>query len=312
MKGKILITDSLFIFPEHEKMLTDAGYEIERIDVPKPTEEQLIEGVKGKVGYLLGGLDSVTEKVIDAADELKAISFCGIGYKDFIPAWEYATKKGIAISNAPDGPTHAVAEWALTMALAMNRGIFDLGRGGTKDFMTTKGLEGQRIGIVGLGRIGREIAKMISVFRPASISYYSKHRHEDTEKALGIRHTELPALLSESDVVFVCVSKDAGKDFIGEKELALMQKDALLVNFMHHGIINEEALLAELQSGRIRAASDYPPHSEEFKKLPISAWYCFNGSNAFNTSTELKITSDMATRSMLNLLATGQDQYRVN
>src|ERR1700722_6533815 len=145
MSNKILITDSLFILKEHEDQLRAAGYEIERIDKPKPSEEELIKAIKGKVAYILGGIEQATEKIIDAADELKVIAFPGIGYKDFIPAWEYATAKGIAIVNAPDGPTHAVAEWAITMALAMNRDIFDIGRMGQKDFMTTKGLEAQRI-----------------------------------------------------------------------------------------------------------------------------------------------------------------------
>src|SRR5882757_6273946 len=125
MKEKILITDSLFIFPEHEKLLNDAGYEIERLDKLSATEDELVEAIKDKVGYILGGIEKVTEKVIDAGDKLKAIIFTGIGYKDFIPAWEHATEKGIAIANTPNAPTHAVSEWAITMALAMNRGIFD-------------------------------------------------------------------------------------------------------------------------------------------------------------------------------------------
>ncbi|MBC7836925.1 hypothetical protein H7X87_04085 [Acetobacteraceae bacterium] len=312
MKGEILITDSLFIFSEHEKMLKDAGFKIERLDKPEPTEDELIEGVKGKVGYLLGGLDRVTEKVIDAADELKAISFCGIGYKDFIPAWEYATKKGIAISNAPDGPTHAVAEWALGMALAMNRGFFEIGRAGEKSFMTTLGIEGQHIGIMGFGRIGRHIAQMLLPFRPASIAYTSLHHHDDAAQKLNAMFKEKEALLKESDVIFLCVSKDAGENYLREKEIGLMKDKALLISFMHPEIIDEAALLKALQSGHIRAASDYPAKNEVFKNLPFHTWYSFNGSNAFNTTTELKITSDMATQSLINLLTTGQDQYKVN
>ena len=312
MKETILVTDSLFIHKEHEDQLRAAGYEIERIDKPKPSEEEIIAAIKGKVGYILGGIESVTEKIVDAADALKVIVFAGIGYKDFIPAWEYATKKGIAIANAPDGPTHAVAEWSLAMALAMNRGIFDLGRAGQKDFMTTKGIEDQHVGIVGLGRIGKHIVGMIKPFRPASISYYSQHRHEDGEKSLGIAYKELEKLLGESDIVFVCVSKDAGQNFIGQKELAAMKDGALLVSFMSEGIIDDTALLKELSSGRLRAASDHPGDSEEFKKLPLQTWYCFNGSNAFNTFTELKITSDIVTTSLLNILQTGKDKNLVN
>ena len=289
-------------------MLTDAGYEIERLDKPEATEEELIEAVKGKVGYILGGTEKFTDKIIDAADSLKAIVFTGIGYKDFIPCYEYVTQKGIAIANTPDGPTHAVAEWAVTMALAMNRNIFDLGRAGEKKFMTSLGLEGQKIGIIGLGRIGKEITEMLKPFKTGEISYYSKNQKDVS----GMRYSEMDELLKESDVIFLCVSKDAGNDFIDEKQLAQMKDGALLVSFMAEGIVNDQALVSELKKGRIRAVSDHPIHDESSKDLPMKTWYCSNGSNAFNTFTELKLTSDMATKSMLNILQTGKDKNRVN
>ncbi len=285
MKGKILITDSLFITLEHEDKLRSAGFEITRLDQPEASEDDLIEAIKGKDGYILGGIEKLTDKIIDAADNLKAIVFTGIGYKDFIPNYEYVTSKGIAIANTPDAPTHAVAEWAITMALAMNRNIFDLGRAGEKKFTTSKGIEGQNIGIVGLGRIGKEITKMIQPFRPASISYFSKHQHSDS----GIQYKELSNLLSESDIVFLCVSKDAGKSFFGKEELSQMKNGSLLVTFMAEGIVDEDALLVELKTGRIRAASDHPMRNEESNQLPLSVWYCLNASNAFNTETELKL-----------------------
>jgi len=283
-------------------MLTDAGYEIERLDKPHATEDELVEAVRGKDGYILGGIEDITEKIIDAGDKLKAIVFTGIGYKDHIPAWQYATQKSIAIANTPSAPTHAVSEWVLAMTLAMNRGIFDLGRAGKKEFMTTKGIEGQHVGIIGYGHIGKHLAEMLPAFRPASISYYSR----------STKNKELPTLLAESDIIFLCVSKDAGENFMDKEKLAQIKDGALLVSFMASGIIDEVALLAELTKGRIRAASDVPMKADGFKNLPLSIWYCFNGSNAFNTTTELKLTSDMAAQSMINLLKTGRDQNRVN
>ena len=312
MKDQILITDSLFIFPEHEQILKDAGFDIQRIDKPAATEEELIEDIKGKVGYILGGIEKVTDQVINSADKLKAIVFTGIDYKSFIPSWKIATEKGIAIANTPDCPTHAVAEWAITMALAMNRNIFDLGRAGKKDFLTTRGLENQKIGVVGFGRIGREITKMIQPFRPQSISYYSQHKHEDSEQSLGINYLELSHLLNESDIIFLCVPSFAGKDFLGASELALIKNGALLVSIVSDGVVNETALLAELQKGRIRAASDHPLKDSAANELPLSTWFCFKNSNAFNTFNELKYTSDTAVQSLLNLLKTGEDKNKVN
>lgn len=304
----ILITDSLFILPEHEAKLRGAGFEIERLDKPQATEEELIKAIKGKDGYILGGIETLTDKIIDEADSLKAIVFTGIGYKDFIPNHEYVTSKGISIANTPDAPTHAVAEWAVTMALAMNRNIFDLGRGGEKKFMISKGIENQHIGIVGLGRIGKEISNMLQPFRPASISYFSKHKHDDSQ----IEYKGLNNLLNVSDIVFLCVSKDAGKNFFGKEQIAQMKDGSLLVSFAHRGPLDETALFDELVSKRIRAVSDYYLGTGEFEKLLFSHWYCFNGSNAFNTETGIRLTSDMATDSMINLLTTGEDENKVN
>ena len=148
---KILVTGSLFISPDQEQILRESSFSVERLVVTKPTEAELIAAIKDKVGYILGGDERVTRKVIDAATKLKAIAFCGTDYEYFIPAWDYATKKGITLTNVPDGHTHAVAEWAQGAALSMNRGFFGQGS------YTTVGLEGQTIGIIGLGHIGTRL-----------------------------------------------------------------------------------------------------------------------------------------------------------
>lgn len=305
----ILITDSLFIFSEHEKKLKDAGYEIIRLDKPDATDDELCEAVKGKVGYILGGVEKVTERVIDAADELKAIAVTGIGYPVFVPAWEYALKRGIAITNTPSGPTQEVAEWAMTAALIMNREFLELGRVGDKTFKVTKGIENQKIGIIGLGRIGARIAEMLKPFKPQAIQYYSRNQHTDQEKVLGLDYLDLNELLADSDIVFLCVADEA-KNLITASELQMMKKDALLVNITHPGIIDEQALLDALKQERIRAISDYPM-LKEFDNLPLGRWYCMNNTNTI-TEAGTKLMSDMATQSMLNLLSTGEDQYKIS
>ncbi len=308
MNGKILVTDSLFIQDEHVKKLETAGYEVERLDKPAATEEELCQAIKGKVGYILGGIEKVTDKVIDAADELKAIVLTGIDYKNFIPGWELAAKKGVAIANAPDGPTQAVAEWALSATLLMNRGFLKLGRTGKEAFSTSKGIENQTVGIVGFGRIGHRIAEMLKPFKPAAISYWSPHTRDDAGQA---KFVELDELLQSSDIIYVAVPAIAQGLLDGDK-IRKIKKDALLVTFTHGEVIDENALLQRLKAGTLRAISDDPINNEEFDKLPLNAWFCFNGSNAFNTETEIKLTSDMATESLLNLLRTDQDKHKVN
>jgi D-3-phosphoglycerate dehydrogenase len=307
MSNKILVTDSLFILDEHVKKLEESSYEVVRLDKPQASEEELCQAIKGKTGYILGGIEKVTDKVIDAADSLKAIVFTGIDYKNFIPGWEATTKRGISIANVPDGPTQAVAEWAIGATLLMNRNFLDLGRTGDKTFATTKGAEGQKVGIIGYGRIGKRIAEMIKVFKPASVSYWSPHTRDDQMA----KFVELDQLLQESDILYVATPADA-EGLLSSDKVAKIKNDSLLVTFTHGKVIDKQSLLERLQEGTMRAVSDDPIDSEEFKKLPLSTWFCFNGSNAFNTETEIKTTSNMAVESILNLLKTGNDKYKVN
>lgn len=310
MSTKVLVTDSLFIFDEHEKRIRDAGYSVVRLDKTVPSEEELSRAIKGKAGYIIGGLEKVTKKVIAAADELKVIGFTGIGYESFIPGWREAARKGIVITNTPEGPTQAVAEWALGAALLMNRQFLSFGKFGAKGFEVTKGIEDQTIGIIGLGRIGSRIAEMIQVFKPREINYFSRKVNTETEKKLKINHQDLDTLLKNSDILFLAVSDEGNQGFFNQEKIAKMKQGSLLVSFMHPGIIDEQNLFEALETGKIRAISDYPM-SKRFESLPLDSWYSFTGSNTI-TKSEAKLASDIAVTSVLNILSGKKDKYRVN
>lgn len=309
-KGTILVTDSLFIFKEHEDQIRAAGYDIERLDKPKATEDELIEAVKGKVGYILGGIEEVTEPVLHAASQLKAIIFTGSDWRHFIPAHEIATSRGIAIANAPGANSYAVAEYTLALMLGMVRNIFDLGRAGSNKFSTTSSLQDSTVGIVGMGKIGSRVAQMLHGLGVKELLYTSTHQHTEVEAATGAKFVTLDTLLQQSDVVTTHTPKHSGR-LLDKTELSKLRDGALIVNCGSDATIDDTSLLNELTSGRLRAAMDHNPGGE-FDKLPLSNWYCSNESAAYNTRFANKIASDMATASLINLLATGQDQYRVN
>ncbi len=311
IKNKILITDTLFIFPEHEQILLSAGFEIDRLDKPNATEEELVERVQGKIGYILGGMERITDKVIEAADELRVIAFTGSDARALIPAFDAATKKGIAISSTPAANSYAVAEYTLALILAMTRNIFELGRTGSRKFQTTHSLNELIVGIIGMGNIGTRVARAIKHLGAKEILYSSRTRKPEMEKELGFRYLSQEELLVQSDIVTLHVSKDAGDGFIGKKELGLMKNGALLVNCGFIGGIEKEALFEELKSGRLRAAQD-EPMDERFNVLPLANWYCSNSHTAYNTYEANKTASDMAIKSLLNLLSTGKDQFRLN
>src|SRR5207244_3159783 len=114
--------------------------------------------------------------VISAADKLKAIVFTGAGYKEFIPGLAEATAKGIAVANAPGGNAAAVAEYTLTLILAMTRNVFGLGRTGKDNFRTTPSLHDLEVGIIGLGSVGLLVALNLKSLGVNSIRYFTPHR----------------------------------------------------------------------------------------------------------------------------------------
>lgn len=306
MKGKVLVTDTLFIFDEHVKKLEKAGYEVVRLEKPDATEEELEEAVKGKIGYILGGVEYVTDKVFNAADELKAIVFTGTGFKGHIPGWEVATKKGIQIGTTPYANVYEVAEWALAATLAMQRDLFDLGPTGTSKFHTVTSLPDLNVGVLGLGHIGKQYADMINAIGAKEVVYWSR-----SEKDTEYKYVEKDKLFSISDIIFVAVGDDAGEDFVNKSQLSLMKQDALIVSISHHGIINEDDLYDLVSSGKIRAAIDIFKNQDKFKKISSERWYASSSSAAYNSIGYLKRSSDMAVETIINLIETGKDKNRV-
>lgn len=308
----ILITDSLFIGAEHEQKLREAGFELARLDNPKASEDELIEALKDKHGYILGGIEQVTDKVIESTNVLEAICFTGSDWRHFIPGHELATQKGIAITNCAGANATAVAEYTLSLILAMTREIFDLGRTGKTTFKSTNSLQGATVGIIGMGHIGEKVARMLKTFGVKEILYYSRTRKTELEKELGINYTEIEDLLKASDVVTLHVSKEAGANYIGKKYLEAMKDGSLIVNCSFETAIDFEALYQELKSGRIRCAHDGAVTDEQFQALPLNTWFNSNEHTAYNTTVANKIASDMAVNSIINLLNGREDSFVVN
>lgn len=307
MKGKILITDTLFIQDEHVKKIEKAGYEVERLEKPNAGENELINALEDKVGYILGGIEKVTDRVIESTDKLKVIAFTGVDWKALIPGWEKAKGKGIMISNAPGANSPAVAEFAIALALMMQRNLLEIGRTGDKTFQTTETLHNANIGVVGAGRIGSRIIKSVSTFSPAKVLYYSRTVKAEIENADFVA---LDILLSTSDVIFIAIPGSAGT-ILDMKAIKKLKAGALIVHISPLNIIDFDALLLRLQAGTLRAAVDWPAPNESFTKLPYRVWYNTNNHTAYNTKSVVKICSDMGTNSLLNLLEKGDDEYRV-
>lgn len=309
MKGKVLVTDTLFITDDHVKQIETAGYEVQRLEKTAATEDELIDALKGKVGYILGGIEKVTDKVIEAAKDLKVIAFTGADWQALITGWEKAKEKGIKISNAPGANSPAVAEFALTMTLAMQRNLLELGRTGEVGFQTSETLQNAQVGVIGAGHIGSKIIKMLSAFSPTKVRYYARNKHPEVE-ADGAEYADLKTLLTSSDVIIVAAPGSAGTIF-DKTAIDSLKDNALLVTISPRNHIDFDALLERLQKGTLRAAIDWPAPNDEYKKLPLHTWFGTNNHTAYNTKEVIQICSDMGTQSLLNLLDKGEDQYQV-
>lgn len=287
----------LITFEIEHKSFT--GFAIERLDEPQASEEQLIEALRDKDGYILGGIEKVTTKVIDSADDLKAIAFTGSDWAQFIPGHQHATEKGITIANAPGANAFAVAEYTLAAILGMTRNMFELTRVGERTFHTTGSLRGKTIGIIGMGNIGTKLTEFLQPFE-VNIVYHSRTRKKEIEEKFGARYLGLGELLATSDVVSIHIPKSSGA-ILGKDKLAKMKDGSLLINCAYSGAADPDALYTELSSGRLRAFKD-GPIDVRYNSLGLSVWNNSNASTAFNTHEANTTTSDVVVKDLIRML----------
>ncbi|CAN5184554.1 hypothetical protein BH09PAT3_BH09PAT3_1570 [soil metagenome] len=311
MSNTILVTDKLFIFDDQVRQLQEAGFSVERLDRSQATEEELCEAIKGKVGYIVGGTERITPAVIAAADELRAIALTNDMWQETIPAYPQATERGILISNAPGANAYSVAEYTLTLILMMLRRPLELGSTGTSKFITTGSSVDARVAIIGMGKIGELVARMLVGIGATDIVYWNRQAKPELHEELGIRFMPLDELVSTADVITTHVPSTAGE--VLDKDLLKTTKPGVvLVNTGSEATYNNDALYDLLIDQKARAAFDFPIDENRFEKLTADTWFYSNAWAGYNTHEAAQIASDMAALSLINLLTTGQDDFRVN
>ncbi len=272
---KVLVTPRSFAKNDVRpwEMLQEAGLEVFRSPLERPlNEEELIQLLEGVDGVIVG-LDQMTAKVICSARSLKAISKYGVGWDNIDIA--AATARGIPVTITPGANATAVAELTLGLMLAVARRIPEadrLVRSGVWRRTTGRELGGKTLGLVGLGTIGRLVAKMA---RGLDMKVLAFDQHQDASFAAqySIEYTDLFTLLSRSDFVSIHLPlNETTRNMIGERELRMMRPDAYLINTARGGIVDERALIKALKEGVIAGAAldvfvTEPPAIEELKSL---------------------------------------------
>jgi D-3-phosphoglycerate dehydrogenase len=195
------------------------------------------------------------------APRLQVIARTGIGV-DNVEIAE-ATRRGIAVCNTPDAPSQSTAEHAIAMLLALAKGLRPahqaLARGERRDFFAThRGIElkGRTLGLIGLGRIGALVAGLAKALGMRALAY-DPFLDATRCAALGAEHAPtLDAALAASDAVSLHMPlTESTRGIIGAAQLALMRPGALLINCARGGMVDEAALLAALESGRLGGAA---------------------------------------------------------
>ena len=255
---KVLVSPSSFgeCGSEPLNILTKRGFEI--INNPfgrKLTEDEVISLAPDAMG-IVAGVEPLNKKVIDNLPQLKCISRVGVGM-DSVDI-DYAKQKGITVVNTPDGPTRAVAELTIALAMSLLRGISRADSNIKKDIWKKEIgnlILDKNIGVFGLGRIGKVTAKLFNGLG-AKIIAYDLYPDNTFAKANEIRLVDKDELFKIADIVTVHIPGNKDKTaVIGIKELSLMKQLGYLINVSRGGVVDETALYEVLKEKKIAGAA---------------------------------------------------------
>ena len=252
------------------ELLESYGYEVVKNPYGrKLTEQETIALAKDCVG-IVAGVESLNSTVLDALPLLKCISRVGVGMDSVdIP---YAESKGIKVLNTPDGPTRAVAEFTLGLTLSLLRKIpnahLDLKNKIWKK-QTGSLLLGKKVGVLGLGRIGRMVAESFKALGNP-VCGFDLYPNKEWAKQKGVDIIEFEELLSTCDILTIHVpgNKD-GSAIIGRDQLALLKRECFVINVSRGGVIDEDALYDALKTEKLAAVA-----LDVFSKEPYDGKLC--------------------------------------
>ncbi|GGJ03292.1 D-3-phosphoglycerate dehydrogenase [Alicyclobacillus cellulosilyticus] len=233
------------------------------------SEPELMEEIRDADALLVRSQTQVTERVIEAAQRLRVIGRAGVGVDNIDLA--AATRKGVVVVNAPDGNTIAAAEHTFAMLIASARYIpqadasIRRGKWDRKSFVGVE-LRGKTIAVLGMGRIGTEVAKRAMAFGMRVLGY-DPFLTEERARELGVIRKSLEEAIAEAD--FITVHTPLTKEtrhMLNRDAFARMKEGVRIVNCARGGIIDEEALCEALASGKVAAAA-----LDVFEQEPIPA-----------------------------------------
>ncbi|MFN0008832.1 MAG: phosphoglycerate dehydrogenase [Planctomycetota bacterium] len=222
------------------------------------TEDQLVAAVPGVHALVVRSSTKITRRVIEAAADLRVVGRAGVGVDNVDT--EAATERGVVVMNTPTGNTTSAAELAVALLLALARHIPRADRGVRKGTWSKKGLTGtevagKRLGVIGLGRIGRAVASR-ALGLEMSVVAVDPFLQGDAPPVAGVDLVDLGTLLSTSDFVSLHLPlTDQTANLLSRERLFAMKKGARLVNAARGGLVDEGALAEALEQGHLAGAA---------------------------------------------------------
>jgi len=255
-------------------MLSSAGFNIKYL--PNITNEDLLNIIHEYDIVIVRGRTKITKEVILKGKNLKIIGRAGVGLDNI--DLKSAEDKGIKVFSTPKASTNAVAELTIGLMIALTRKIIQgdigikQGRWLKRELMGSE-LYGKTLGIIGMGRIGRRVARLAKAFEMKILAFDIIKLDEELLDELGAKIVPLDELLTSSDFItlHVTLTEDT-HHLINEERLSKLKKTSYLINASRGAVIDEKALLKALKRASIKgAALDVfeiePPVSSELVKL---------------------------------------------
>jgi len=314
---KILITPRSFAsFSDKPlKMLTERDFKIKRNNTGRPyKKEEMLKLIKDVDGIIIG-IDELSAEIIEEANELKVISKYGIGLDNI--DINMATNKKIVVTNTPTANVDAVADLTFGLILSLARRVPEADRktkGAKWGKIIGKSVWEKTIGIIGLGKIGRQVVKRAKGFE-MNILVFDIVKDKKFAQKYGIKYVDLEKLLRQSDYITIHIPlNDATRNMISYEELEKMKKDAFLINTSRGGIVDEEALYDALRNNKLRGAALDVYNNEPLRESPLKELDNVIMTPHIGAYTEEAIEnmSIQAAQNLIDVLEGREPQNRVN
>lgn len=317
---KILFTGCAFSDEEIKKLKK------QDIDIVKAdgdlNEAELIKELQGCQGYIMGGTDKATKKVIESTN-LEIIIFYGTGYENYVDV-KTASKNNIIVACTPKANAYTVAEYAVAHILNAVKRITDSNnktKSGMWDRTRAWNLKDKTLGVIGLGTIGSHVATIMKRAFDMNILYVSRSKKEKAEKDLNAEKVTISELMKRSDVVTIHSSHSKeSENMIVKNELKEMQPHAVLVNTARAELVDGKALHDALSKGELALASFDTYYKEPAPKKKDDEWgllslsddkFIITPHTAYNTKEAFDSMNEMVVENLLAYIQDKKVPYQV-